>query len=100
MSSQQRIVFFSMVFLSLVIILAEANVEIKNGEPFWYMYMEFRGSVFQTSEKIRLFFKEVGKQKLQSCIRGHLFALYYFDRSQDELPRFWISGLRFRGIPG
>ena len=91
MSLQQKIIFISFIFLSLFIINGEVNVEIKKGEPYWYMYMEFKGSMSQTPEKIRLFFNEVGKQKLQSSIRGHLFALYYSDRSRNGMPRLDIG---------
>jgi effector-binding domain-containing protein len=91
MSTRQKIVFLLIVFLPMFMVQAEKKVEIKEGEPFWYMYMEFQGSSSQTPEKIGLFFQEVGKQKLQSQFRGHLFALYYQSIPQDEEPRLDIG---------
>ncbi|MCK4835719.1 MAG: GyrI-like domain-containing protein [Candidatus Aminicenantes bacterium] len=87
----KKIVFFLILILLVFMVQGEEKVEIKEGEPFWYMYMEFQGSSSQTPEKIRLFFQEVGKQKLQPQFRGHLFGLYYQGRSQGEEPRLDIG---------
>lgn len=87
----KKLFFLLMVFLLVFMVQGEEKLEIKEGEPFWYMYMEFQGAGSQAPEKIRLFFQEVGKQKLQSQLRGHLFALFYQGSSQNEEPRLDIG---------
>jgi effector-binding domain-containing protein len=71
------------------------HVEIKDGYPFWYMFMDFSGSYYQIPEKIPIFFQEIRKQQLVNNISGDLFSIYFdFDAQVTGVDTVWGLGFK------
>lgn len=66
------------------------QVNIKENISFWYVFMEIKGSRFETPEKIRIFSQEIQKQELESKISGSVFCILFDSPLQVEGVRgYW-----------
>jgi DNA gyrase inhibitor GyrI len=73
----------------------QQQVEIKDGTPFSYVYMEFSGSHYQIPQKIPLFIQEARKQQLQTKVTGDLFGIYFDFRGQvSGVDTVWGFGFK------
>lgn len=73
----------------------QQQVEIKDGTPFSYVYMEFSGSHYQIPEKIPVFIQEARKQQLQTKVTGDLFGIS-FDFGAQVTGADTVWGLGFK----
>jgi len=80
--------------LSLILTLfAQQPVKIKDATPFWFVYMEFKGSRIETPEKVSIFFQEIRKQELQTSISNDLFCILFDSPYQvGEARDVWALG--------
>jgi effector-binding domain-containing protein len=87
--------------LGLILILAavaaaqEPSAVVKAGEPFWYVYQEFRGPVDQIPDRIGGFIQEVLGQGLREKIGGDLFGIFFnHPLLVGDKKDFWALGFR------
>jgi len=74
----KRVLLTIMFLLAAVPLLAQEQVEIKDGTPFWYVCMEFQGPhCVDPPQQIGIFIQELRKQELQSKISGDLFCIFF-----------------------
>ena len=88
--------------LSLILTLfAQEPVKIKDTTPFWFVYMEFKGSRIETPEKVNIFFQEIQKQELQTSISNDLFCILFDSPYQvGEARDVWALGFEIpEGTP-
>jgi len=80
--------------LSLAISLCpQDQVNIKENIPFWYIFMEMKGSRIETPEKMSIFFQEIRKQELQTSISNRLFCILFDSPYQvGEARDVWALG--------
>lgn len=75
----------------------QQQIEIINGTPFRYLYMDFSGSHYLIPEKIPVFFQEIRKQELVNNISGDLFCIYFdFEAQVMAVDTVWGLGFKIR----
>jgi len=73
----------------------QQQVEIKDGTPFQYMFMDFSGSHYLIPEKIPVFFQEIREQELVNIISSDLFGIYFdFDAQVTGVDTVWGLGFK------
>jgi effector-binding domain-containing protein len=73
----------------------QQDVEIKDGNPFQYMFMDFSGSHDLIPEKIPVFFQEIREQGLVNDISGDLFCIYFdFQAQVTGVDTVWGLGFK------
>ena len=71
------------------------QVEVTEGTPFWYVYMEFQGSHDQIPQGLGHLYQEAAKQNLQSLFSRPSFGIFFdsFLRGEDA-DTVWGLGLQ------
>lgn len=92
----KKAVFFVIILAVTIIIYAQENPEIRDAEPFWYMYMEFEGYTTprQLSEKINMLLQEASNQGISP--QGSLFMIFFEQPSAEDPERVPRWGLGFQ----
>lgn len=89
----KKIIFFAAGFTLILTLFAQQPIKVKDATPFWFVYMEFKGSRIETPEKVNIFLQEIRKQKLQTSISSGLFCILFDSPFQvGEVRDVWALG--------
>ncbi len=78
----KKIMILLVILGALCLIQAEEKPEIKDVEPFWYVYTEFEGNMNEMQEAINMLYQEVRNQSIQW--QGALFTIIFGPSDQGE----------------
>ena len=94
----KKILLFVLILLVFAMLHAQGEVEIKEGKPFWYVYMEFQGLHHEgLPEKFGLFVQELRNQELLPKISGDSFCILFDSPLQvAERDTVWGVGLKIQ----
>ena len=92
----KKILLFVLTLLIVATLHAQGKVEIKEGKPFWYVFMEFQGPHHEElPQKFGVFIQELQKQELLPRISGDSFCIH-FDSPLQVVERDTVWGVGFK----
>ena len=92
----KKILILVLTLLVLAMLHAQGKVEIKEGTPFWYVFMEFQGPHHEElPQQFGMFIQELRKQELLPRISGDSFCIY-FDSPLQVAERDTVWGVGFK----
>jgi len=92
----KRILLFIVALSVASMLYAHGEVEIKDGTPFMYVYMEFQGPHYESlPEKFGMLIQELRNQELVPKISGNSFSIF-FDSPLQVVRRDKVWGLGFK----
>jgi len=92
----KKILLFILALSVASMLYAQGEVEIKDGTPFMYVYMEFQGPHHEgLPEKFGIFIQELRNQELLPKISGNSFSIL-FDSPLLVVGRDKVWGLGFK----
>jgi len=73
----------------------QQKIEVKDGTPFRYLFMDFSGSHYLIPDKVPVFFQEIRNQGLVNNISGDLFCIYFdFEAQVTDVDTVWGLGFK------